>query len=287
MNNKLETISNLFEDNEIRSIWDSKKEEYYFSVIDVISTLTESKNPNDYWYKLKKRMTEEEKSELSTKCRQLKMKSSDGKFYKTDTLDTKGILRLIESIPSPKAEPFKLWMASLGSERIDEVFDPEIAINRAVNYYRNKGYSDEWIKARLTGIVDRFKLTDVWKEGGITKPMEYALLTNEIYKGWSGMKASEYKSYKGLRKESLRDNMTDIEVALTNIGEIATRDIARQEHPQGLTENLKVAKRGGGVAKGTRDLYEKETNKSVLSKENALNYQYVDERPKIESTINE
>jgi len=288
LKNKLETISNLFEDKEIRSIWDSEKEEYYFSVVDVISALTDSNNPRNYWNMLKKRMKKEEQSELSTKCVQLKMKSrKDGKSYSTDTLNTKGILRLIESVPSPKAEPFKLWMASLGSERIDEVFDPEIAINRAVNYYRNKGYSDEWIKARLTGIVDRFKLTDVWKEGGITKPMEYALLTNEIYKGWSGMKASEYKSYKGLRKESLRDNMTDIEVALTNIGEIATRDIARQEHPQGLTENLKVAKRGGGVAKGTRDLYEKETNKSALSKENALNYQYVDERPKIESTINE
>jgi len=288
LKNKLKTIVGLFEEKEIRSIWDSEKEDYYFSVVDVISALTDSNNPRNYWNMLKKRMTEEEQSELSTKCVQLKMKSKkDGKSYSTDTLNTKGILRLIESVPSPKAEPFKMWLANLGSERIDEVFDPEIAINRAVNYYRNKGYSDEWIKARLTGIVDRFKLTDVWKEGGITKPMEYALLTNEIYKGWSGMKASEYKSYKGLRKESLRDNMTDIEVALTNIGEIATRDIARQEHPQGLTENLKVAKRGGGVAKGTRDLYEKETNKSALSKENALNYQYVDERPKIESTINE
>lgn len=282
-NNKLETISNLFQGNEIRSIWDSEKEEYFFSVIDVISTLTDSKNPNDYWYKLKRRMTEEEKSELSTKCRQLKMKSSDGKFYKTDTLDTKGILRLIESVPSPKAEPFKLWLANLGSERIDEVFDPEIAVNRAVEYYRNKGYGDEWIKTRLNGIVDRFKLTDVWKEGGITKPIEYALLTNEIYKGWSGMKASEYKKLKGLRKESLRDNMTDIEVALTNIGEIATRDIAREEKPQGLKENLNVAKRGGGVAKGAKDLYEKETKRSALSKNNALNYKYIDEVKKIES----
>ncbi len=288
MNNKLETMSNLFEDNEIRSIWDSEKEDYYFSVVDVISALTDSNNPRNYWNMLKKRMTEEEQSELSTKCVQLKMKSKkDGKSYSTDTLDTKGILRLIESVPSPKAEPFKLWLASLGSERIDEVFDPEIAINRAVNYYRNKGYTDEWIKARLTGIVDRFKLTDIWKEGGITKPIEYAMLTNEIYKGWSGMKASEYKELKGLRKESLRDNMTDIEVALTNIGEIATRDIAREEQPQGLKENLNVAKRGGGVAKGARDLYEKETNKSAISKENALNYQYDDGRLKIESTSNE
>lgn len=223
MKNKLETISNLFEDKEIRSIWDSEKEEYYFSVVDVVSALTESNDARKYWSVLKLRLKKEE-SELATNCSQLKLKSSDGKYYNQDVLDTKGILRLIESVPSPKAEPFKLWLANLGSERIDEVFDPEIAINRAVNYYRNKGYTDEWIKARLMGIVDRFKLTDIWKEGGINKPIEYALLTNEIYKGWSGMKANEYKELKGLRKESLRDNMTDIEVALTNIGEIATRD---------------------------------------------------------------
>ena len=228
-------------------------------------------------------MTEEEQSELSTKCVQLKLQAKDGKLRLTDTLDTKGILRLIESIPSPKAEPFKLWLANLGSERIDEVFDPELAVNRAITYYRNKGYSDEWIKRRLSGIVDRFKLTDVWKEGGITKPIEYAMLTNEIYKGWSGMKTSEYKAYKGIRKESLRDNMTDIEVALTNISEIAARDIEREEKPQGLKENMKVAKRGGGVAKGARDLYEKETKKSAISKENSLNYQYVDSLKKIEN----
>lgn len=283
MNNKLETISNLFEDKEIRSIWDSENEEYYFSVVDIIGALTNANIPRNYWSDLKRKLSVEG-SQLQENIVQLKMKSKkDGKSYLTDTLDTKGVLRLIESVPSPKAEPFKLWLANLGNERIDEVFDPEIAINRAVNYYRNKGYTDEWIKARLTGIVDRFKLTDIWKEGGITKPMEYAMLTNEIYKGWSGMKASEYKELKGLRKESLRDNMTDIEVALTNIGEIATRDISRGEHPQGLKENLNVAKRGGGVAKGARDLYEKETKKSAISKDNALNYQYVDEQPKIES----
>ena len=206
------------------------------------------------------------------------MQAKDGKMRETDMLDTKGILRLIESVPSPKAEPFKLWLASLGNERINEVFDPEIAVNRAVNYYRNKGYSDEWIKARLASIVDHFKLTDVWQEGGINKPVEFAMLTNEIYKEWSGMKASEYKKYKGLRKESLRDNMTDIEVALTNIGEIATRDIAIEEKPQGLKENLKVAKRGGGVAKGAKDLYEKETNRSAVSSKNALNYKYIDKK---------
>ena len=212
------------------------------------------------------------------------MKSKkDGKNYLTDTLDTKGILRLIESVSSPKAEPFKMWLASLGSERIDEVFDPEIAANRVVNYYRNKGYSDEWIKKRLISIVDRFKLTDIWKDGGIDKPVEYAMLTNEIYKSWSGMKAIEYKAYKGLRKESLRDNMTDIEIALTNIGEIAARDIETSERPQGLNENMKVAKRGGKVANDTRISYERETKKSAISNQNALNYQYIDEDKQIEN----
>lgn len=281
-NDKLETISNLFEGGEIRSIWDSEKEEYYFSVVDVISALTDSNIPKRYWSDLKRRLTEEG-SELYENIVRLKLKAQDGKLRETDTLDTKGILRLIESVPSPKAEPFKLWLASLGKERIDEVFDPEIAINRAVDYYRKRGYSDKWIKTRLIGIIDRFKLTDIWKEGGITKPIEYAMLTNEIYKGWSGMKASEYKAYKNIRKESLRDNMNDIEVALINIGEIAARDIAREEKPQGLKENIKVAKRGGGVAKGARDLYEKETKKSAISKENSLNYQYVDSLKKIEN----
>lgn len=212
------------------------------------------------------------------------MKATDGKMRNTDVLDTEGILRLIESVPSPKAEPFKLWLAHLGKERIDEVFDPEIAINRAVSYYRNKGYTDEWIKKRLLGIIDRFKLTDIWKEGGIEKPFEYAILTNEIYKSWSGMKASEYKAYKGLRKESLRDNMTDIEIALTNIGEIVTRDIAQLEHPQGLSQNMKVAHRGGNVAKGARDLYEKETKISALSNKNSLSYKYAHNKQIDDST---
>ena len=276
--NKLQTISNLFEGKEIRSIWNSEKEEYYFSVIDVVSVLTESNDPSHYWRTLKSRMIKEG-NETVTNCDTFKLRAKDGKMRNTDMLDTKNILRLIESIPSPKAEPFKMWLASLGSERIDEVFDPEKAINRAVNYYRNKGYDDEWIKKRLTGIVDRFKLTDIWKAGGIEKPIEYAMLTNEIYKGWSGMKASEYKAYKGLRKESLRDNMTDIEIALTNIGEIAARDIADSERPQGLKENMKVAARGGKVA---NDSYEKETKKSAISNKNALNYQYKDDNKLID-----
>ena len=283
MNNKLNTISNLFEDKEIRSIWNADKEDYYFSVVDVISALTDASIPKRYWSDLKKKLIDEG-SQLYDKIVRLKMKAADGKMRNTDVLDTEGILRLIESVPSPKAEPFKLWLAHLGKERIDEVFDPEIAINRAVSYYRNKGYTDEWIKKRLLGIIDRFKLTDIWKEGGIEKPFEYAILTNEIYKSWSGMKASEYKAYKGLRKESLRDNMTDIEIALTNIGEIAARDIAKLEHPQGLSQNMKVAHRGGKVAKGARDLYEKETKISALLNKNSLSYKYAHNKQIDDST---
>lgn len=281
---KLETISNLFEGNEIRSIWDSEKGDYFFSVVDVIAALTDSKIPKRYWSDLKRKLINNEGSQLYENIVRLKIKSEkDGKSYATDTLDTRGILRLIESVPSPKAEPFKVWLANLGGDRIDEVFDPEIAANRVVNYYRSKGYSDEWIKARFAGIVDRFKLTDVWKDGGVEKPVEYAMLTNEIYKGWSGMNASEYKAYKGLRKESLRDNMTDIEVLLTDLGEIATRDIATSEHPQGFKENMKVAKKGGQVANDARKSYEKATNKSAISNQNALNYQYIDKNKQIEN----
>lgn len=245
-------------------------------MVDVVGALTDNdyQKSRNYWKWLKSKLVEEG-SELVSNTNRLKMKAADGKLRETDVLDTKGILRLIESIPSPKAEPFKLWLANLGNERINEVFDPEIAINRAVEYYRKKGYTDEWIKMRLAGIVDRFKLTDIWVEGGITKPVEFALLTNEIYKEWSGMKASEYKEFKGLRKESLRDNMTDIEVALTNIGEIVTRDIAKKEKPVGLKDNLNVAKRGGSVARGTKELYEKEVGKQAVSKNNVLNYKYI------------
>lgn len=277
MDTKLETISNLFEDNEIRSIWNSEKEEYYFSIVDIIAALTNAKIPRNYWSDLKRKLINEG-SELHEKIVQLKMKAQDGKLRETDTLDTKGILRLIESVPSPKAEPFKLWLANLGSERIDEVFDPEIAVNRAVEYYRRRGYNDKWIKTRLTGIVDRFKLTDVWKEQGITKDYEYGILTNEIYKSWSGMKASEYKKFKGIRKESLRDNMTDIEVALTDLGEIATRELAKEHKPFGLKQNRQIAKRGGNIAKITRDNLEKELGRTVISNKNSLNYEYIDEK---------
>lgn len=275
-NNKLETISNLFEDSEIRSAWDSEKEEYYFSVVDVVGALTKSDRARKYWNDLKIKLNQEG-SQLSEKIGQLKLKSKDGKFYNTDVLDTSGILRLIESIPSPKAEPFKLWLAQMGKERIDEVFDPELAINRAVDYYRSRGYDDNCIKARMTGVVDRRKLTDVWKENGITKNIEYAVLTNEIYQAWSGMKASEYKEFKGIRKESLRDNMTDIEVALTDLGEIATRELAKKHRPYGLEQNKEIAKRGGKIAKNTRDNLEEELGESVITRKNALNYKYLDD----------
>ena len=280
--NKLETITNLFEGSKIRSIWNSDKEEYYFSVIDIIGALTESNDPSHYWRTLKSRMIKEG-NETVTNCDTFKLEAKDGKLRNTDMLDTKGIFRLIESVPSPKAEPMKMWLANLGKERIDEVFDPEIAGNRIINYYRKKGYNDEWIKKRLTGMVDRFKLTDVWKDGGIEKPTHYAMLTNEIYKSWSGMKASEYKAYKGIRKESLRDNMTDIEVLLTDLGEIATRDIAKSLHPQGFKENMKIARKGGQVANDARKSYEKATNKSAVSNENYLNYQYINELKQIDN----
>ena len=254
--------------------------------MDVINALTDSSDASHYWRTLKSRMIKEG-NETVTNCDTFKLRAKDGKMRNTDMLDMQNIFRLIESVPSPKAEPFKMWLATLGKERVDEVFDPEIAVNRAIDYYRNRGYSDKWISERLNGILNRKKLTDTWKENGIKNNYEYALLTHEIYKGWSGMKASEYKKLKGLRKESLRDNMTDIEVALTNIGEIATRDIAREEHPQGLKENLNVAKRGGGVAKGAKDLYEKETKKSAISKSNSLKYKYIDEAKQIENKNDE
>ena len=279
---KLETIVGLFEGKEIRSIWDSEKEDYYFSVVDVVNALANPKDARKYWSVLKSRL-KKEGSEVTTNCSQLKMLAPDGKMRLRDAMKTNDILRLIESIPSPKAEPFKMWLANLGSERIDEVFDPEIAIKRAINYYRKRGYSDKWIEARLKGILDRNKLTDIWKEGGIAENYEYGILTNEIYKEWSGMKANEYKAYKGIRKESLRDNMSDIEVALTDLGEIATRELAKEHKPYGLEQNKKIAKMGGHAAKVARDDIEKNLGKSVISSGNALNYQYIDENKQIEN----
>ena len=282
MNNKLSTITNLFEGKEIRSIWDSEKEDYYFSVVDVIAALTDATIPRNYWSDLKRKLIDEG-SEVHEKIVQLKLKAKDGKMRETDTLDTKGILRLIESIPSPKAEPFKMWLAKLGSDKIDEAFDPSKGIDQMIDFYLKKGYTLEWIESRIKAIIDRKKLTNTWKENGVREGVEYAILTNDIYKEWSGMTAQEYKSYKGIRKENLRDNMTDLEVAITNIGELATREIAKNEKPKGLSDNRKVAKRGGGVAKRTKDFFEEETGSKVISKDNSLNYQYLDDDKLIET----
>lgn len=275
MNNKLETITNLFEGKEIRSVWNPEIEDYYFSVIDVISALTNSKDARKYWSVLKLRL-KKEGSELTTKCSQLKLKSADGKLYSQDVLDTEGIFRLIESVPSSNAEPFKVWLAKLGRQEVDNAFDPSKGIDKMIDYYLKKGYSLEWIEARIKAIIDRKKLTNTWKEFGIEENSEYAILTNEIYKSWSGMKASEYKEFKGIRKESLRDNMTDIEVALTDLGEIATRELVKEKKPQGLEENKRIAKMGGNVSKVARDDIERKLGRTVISNKNNLNIQYLD-----------
>ncbi len=275
-------INKIFNDEAIRTIWDKDDEKYYISVIDIIGVLTGSDNPRNYWKVLKHRL-KKEGNESVTKCNQLKLKSSDGKYYNTDVCDIEGMFRIIESIPSKNAEPIKQWLAHLGSERIDEVFDPSLTMQRAIDTYRAKGYDEAWISKRIKGIQERKKLTDVWKDGGIESNLEFAMLTNEIYKNWSGMTAKQYKQHKGLRKESLRDNMTDIEVVLTDLGELATRDIALSEHPEGLNENINVARRGGQVASDARKSYEKQTKKSTISNQNALNYQYIDEDKQIEN----
>lgn len=260
----------LFEGNQIRSIWDDEKEEWYFSIVDIVGVLTESKNPRDYWYRVKKRMTEEEKSELSTFCRQLKLKSSDGKKYSTDVADMQGIFRIIQSIPSPKAEPFKMWLAEVGKERIDEIIDPELTIDRALETYLEKGYTREWINQRLQAIQVRKELTDTWQDHGINEGKEYAILINEITKAWSGMTTRQYKDYKGLKKQNLRDNMTTTELILNMLAETATKDIANASHPQGLEENKQVAKRGGTIAGNARKEIEQETGQAVITPKNAI-----------------
>lgn len=260
----------LFEGTQIRSIWDNEKEEWYFSIIDVVAVLTESTNPRDYWYRVKKRMGEEEKSELSTFCRQLKLKATDGKMRETDVANIQGIFRIIQSIPSPKAEPFKMWLAEVGKERIDEIIDPELTINRALDTYVKKGYSREWINQRLQAIQVRKELTDTWQDHGVKKGYEYAILTNEITKAWSGMTTREYKDYKGLKKENLRDNMTTTELILNMLAETATKDITNATNPQGLEENKKVATRGGNIAGNARKEIENETGQPVISPKNTI-----------------
>ena len=277
---KLKTISNLFEGKEIRSIWNKEQEEYYFSVVDVVNALAEPKDARKYWSSLKSRL-KKEGSEVTTNCSQLKMLAPDGKIRLRDAMKTNDIFRLIESIPSPKAEPFKVWLANLGSEKIDEVFDPSKGIDQMIDIYLKKGYTLEWIEARIKAVIDRKKLTKVWQNNGIKEGKEYGILTNEIYKEWSGMTASEYKSYKGIRKENLRDNMSRLEVILTDLGEAATEELAKKHRPQGLEANKKIAKLGGHAAKSARDDLEKNLGEPVITSENNLNYKYIDDNKKI------
>lgn len=262
----------LFEGKQVRSAWNNEKEEWYFSVVDVVAVLTDSKNPSDYWYRVKKRMSEEEKSELSTFCRRLKLASSDGKKYETDTADMQGILRIIQSIPSPKAEPFKMWLATVGKERIDEVIDPEQAIDRALATYLKKGYSREWINQRLQSIQVRKELTDAWQDHGVKAGKEYAILTDEVSKAWSGMTTRSYKDFKGIKKENLRDNMTTLEIVLNMLAEATTTELTKTNNPHGLAENKQVAKRGGSIAGNARKEIEKETGKPVVTSQNAIDF---------------
>ncbi len=274
---KMYLINKLFNDKTIRTVWDKEEEKYYISVVDVVGAISESDNPRNYWKVLKHRL-KKEGNESVTNCNQLKLKSTDGKYYNTDVVDIEGMFRIIESIPSKNAEPIKQWLAKLGSERIDETFDPSIATQRSIDLYRAKGFDEEWISKRIKGIQDRKKLTDVWKDNGVESNLEYAILTNEIYKEWSGMTAKQYKNYKGLRKESLRDNMTRMEELLTDLGEEATKELAKQHKPKGLEANKKIAKLGGHAAKSARDDLEKNLGKSIITSENNLNYKYMDEK---------
>ena len=262
----------LFEDNKIRSVWDNEKEEWYFSVVDVIGALTDSPNPRDYWYRVKKRMSEEEKSQLSTFCRQLKLKAPDGKMRETDAADMQGIFRIIQSIPSPKAEPFKMWLAEVGKERVDEIIDPELTIDRALETYLKKGYTREWINQRLQAIQVRKELTDAWQDHGVKEGREYAILTNEISKAWSGMTVRQYKDFKNLKKENLRDNMSTLELVLNMLAEATVTELTNTTNPKGLEENKKTARRGGSIAGNTRKEIEKETGKPVINSKNAIDF---------------
>ena len=280
--NKMHLINKIFNNETIRTVWNKDEEKYYISVVDIVRVLSESSNPQTYWRVMKKRL-KDEGNQTVTNCNALKLKAQDGKYRLTDVVDVEGMFRIIESIPSKNAEPIKQWLAKLGKERIDEVFDPSLTIQRAVDTYRTKGYDEEWISKRIKGIQERKKLTDVWKDNGIDSNLEYAILTNDIYKEWSGMTAKEYKQYKGLRKESLRDNMSDIEIALADIGELTTRELAKKHKPIGLEENRKIAKEGGQVASNTRKDIEARLGESVVIKDNLLSYQYIDEYKQIEN----
>lgn len=264
---------NLFENQPVRAAWDEEKEEWYFSVVDVVGILTEQETPrgaSNYWAKLKERLKSEGASQLLTNCQQLKLKSSqDGKRYKTDVADTEQLLRIIQSIPSPKAEPFKVWLAQVGRERLEETIDPELTIDRALATYLKKGYSREWINQRLQAIQVRKELTDEWQDRGVKPGKEYAILTDEITRAWSGMSTKEYKNFKGIKKENLRDNMSTTEIVLNMLAETATKEISKQMHPDTFEENKKVAKRGGSIAGNARKELEEELGQPVLTSKNA------------------
>ena len=258
----------LFENKKIRYVWNAEEEDWYFSVVDIVEVLTESQNPRRYWSDLKIKL-DKEGSQLYDNIVQLKMLSSDGKMYKTDTLSTKNVLRLIQSIPSPKAEPFKMWLAQIGNDRLEEYADPEKAITRGSDYYRAKGYTEGWIKQRLQAIEMRKELTDEWRNRGIEKESEFAILTNEITKAWSGLSVKEYKQKKGLKKENLRDNMTNIELVLNMLAEVSTTAISKVKEPETFDENVSVAQEGGSVAKNARTDIESRIGKTVISELNA------------------
>lgn len=280
---KLYLVNQIFNNETIRTVWDEETEKYFISVVDIISALTDSNNPRHYWNVLKGRLRNEGNGTV-TNCDQLKLQAKDGKYRMTDVVDIEGMFRIIESVPSKNAEPIKQWLAKLGSERIDETFDPSLAAQRAVDLYRFKGYDEKWIEKRIKNIQDRKQLTDVWKDGGITESKEFAILTNEIYKTWSGMDVKEYKQFKGLRKENLRDNMDSIELILNDLSEEATKRIATKQKPKGLKENINVAHKGGNIAKQARDNLEKEIGELVITRNNKLNYKYVNDK-KIEISM--
>ena len=263
-NNQLQ----LFENKEIRTAWDEEREEWCFSVVDVVAVLTDSPNPQTYWRVMKKRL-KDEGNETVTKCNALKMTAADGKKRLTDVATTEQLLRIIQSIPSPKAEPFKLWLAEVGRERIEETIDPELIIDRALETYLKKGYSREWINQRLQAIQVRKELTDEWQDRGVQKGVEFAILTDEITRAWSGMTTRQYKKLKGLKKENLRDNMTTLEIVLNMLAEATTTELSKVHQPQGFAESREIAKRGGSYAGETRKSIEADTGRSIITSENA------------------
>ncbi len=266
-----ESKMQLFENKKIRTAWDSEAQEWYFSIVDVVQVLTDSVDGRKYWNKLKQRL-KEEGSELVTKCHQLKMTAADGKKRLTDVADTEQVLRIIQSIPSPKAEPFKMWLAQVGRERIDETIDPELAIDRALETYQRKGYSDEWIHQRVMAIRVRNALTEEWQKRGVQKGAEYAILTDEITKAWAGLNTRQYKSLKGLKKENLRDNMSDLELVLNMLAEATTTELSKELEPATFSENRDIAQKGGAVAGRARQDIESQTGKPVISSKSAVDF---------------